>query len=318
MTKRNASIELYRMLMMFCICWLHCVQQGGRFGETRWIYYLMRFSVVGFVFISGYFGINGGGAKLLKLIMTCFWGAVLSVGLRYIVSSDVDWRMFVSDVGYSILHGYWFLWAYIALALIAPILNMATDGDEKSVNARLLPFLILVFGWSYMVQIPVIKEYVPHVTGFGPLSFVSLAAIYVCARIVRMRQYDERMSFGKNMIVIALTIPVCSLGFSHYNSVFSLFLAFAVFCLLKNIKLNNIVGRAVIFMAPSMFSVYILHQCCRGFGFVKFGMSLSDRVSGCAAIQAFLAAIVVFVTCTAIDILFRRCAVRLLGMLRRS
>ncbi len=169
-----------------------------------------------------------------------------------------------------------------------------------------------------MVQIPVIKEYVPHAAGFGPLSFVSLAAIYVCARIVRIRKYDERMSFGKNLIVIALTIPACCLGFSHYNSLFSLFLAFAVFCLLKNIKINDCVGHVVIFLTPSMFSVYILHQCYRGFGFVKFGMSLSDMTSCCAAIQTFFAAIIVFAMCTAIDILFRRCVVRLLGTVRRS
>ena len=86
---------------------------------------------------------------------------------------------------------------------------------------------------------------------------------------------------------------------------------------LKNIKLNDCVGRAVTFLAPSMFSVYILHQCWRGLGFVKFGMSLSDMTSGCAAIQTFLAAVVVFVTCIAIDIMFRRCVVMLLGTVRR-
>ena len=83
---RNPSIEFCRCLFMFGICWLHCCQQGGRQSETMHIYYLMRPCVVGFIFITGWFGIRFNFSKIIRLILISFVGAISSIGIKYLVN----------------------------------------------------------------------------------------------------------------------------------------------------------------------------------------------------------------------------------------
>lgn len=263
--------------------------------------------MVGFVFVSGYFGINFAWRKAFKLVGVCFWGALLSVLLKCIVTgSSVDgYKVFV-DVMYSVINGYWFVWAYIALMLISPILNAAAEGEGGFVNRRIIPFLVLVYGWSYVAQLPHVKNYIPMYSGSGQLSVLTLAAIYVCARIVRMRNYDECISKKMAIVLAVVTIPVCCLGFSHYHSPFSFVLVLCFFGLFKKISIPMLLQRCLLFVTPSLLSVYILHQCLRGFNFVTWGMNVADKVASRIEVCTLVAAIVVFVSCIVIDLLARR------------
>ena len=109
--QRNASLELFRIVMMLGICWLHCSQQGGLFQETRWIYRDMRPCVVGFVFLTGYFGMSFKLSKAFKLTGVCLWCALISVLLRNIAVGSALGMSVVWDVGSSFVKGYWFFWA---------------------------------------------------------------------------------------------------------------------------------------------------------------------------------------------------------------
>ena len=66
--KRNASIEFYRCLCMAGVVLLHALTQGGYAEGHRGLDNLMVPSVVGFVFISGYFGIKFKFISVLKLL----------------------------------------------------------------------------------------------------------------------------------------------------------------------------------------------------------------------------------------------------------
>ena len=66
--KRDASIELFRCLCMFGVCLLHALDQGGYADPHRGLDNLMAPSVVGFIFISGWFGVKLKLRSLAKLI----------------------------------------------------------------------------------------------------------------------------------------------------------------------------------------------------------------------------------------------------------
>lgn len=66
MSKRNPAIELYRIFMMFCICYLHTFCQGPY--QNIWQSSLLSFAVPGFMLISGWFGIRFSVSKVVRLV----------------------------------------------------------------------------------------------------------------------------------------------------------------------------------------------------------------------------------------------------------
>lgn len=65
MKKRNASIEFYRCLLMFGICFLHSVTVGGY--SNRYVVNCFMPCVTAFVFITGYFGADFSVQRILRL-----------------------------------------------------------------------------------------------------------------------------------------------------------------------------------------------------------------------------------------------------------
>ncbi len=63
--KRNSAIEIYRVVLMLGIVALHEYSYVGM--GHNWVPRLLTSCVVGFVFISGYYGVKLSLAKLAKL-----------------------------------------------------------------------------------------------------------------------------------------------------------------------------------------------------------------------------------------------------------
>lgn len=125
--KRDASIELYRCLCMFAVVLLHALDQGGYAECHRGLDNLMMPGVVGFVFISGWFGIRFKWSSVLKL---------LGIGFGCWLTLTVVTRNFTSSFGVG---GYWwFLWMYLALMALAPLVepfvNEINGGGGKSLK----------------------------------------------------------------------------------------------------------------------------------------------------------------------------------------
>lgn len=305
--RRDVNIELLRIMLMFGIIWLHCCQQGGRFEESKNICYLMRPCVVCFVFLSGWFAIRGNFIrKFLRLIFLGFICAFFSVLINKIYSAgSINTWIVLKDSYMSLVKGYWFLWAYIGLMALAPILNSAVEGEEKSVNTRVAPLLIMIFIGAFLSHIPVIKNYIPQSAGITSLSCLMMSAVYVVARVIQLRGY-ERYLYCKWFLILALiSIISCYLGFSHYASPFGMIVAVFLFAIVRKIQIPKMFHGVIIFIAPSMFAVYLIHQAVHGFSFVREGMQIAATFSSSAILQTFIASVFVFITCLLVDLLRR-------------
>lgn len=121
MKQRDIAIELYRVMLMFGICLLHAI---GQSAEPRaWMQNILASCVVGFVFISGWFGIKFTWMKLAKL-----YGIGLYCALVYGLMAcwgESNWLIAAPKLAwFKLTHGFWFLHAYALMMALTPLANL--------------------------------------------------------------------------------------------------------------------------------------------------------------------------------------------------
>lgn len=191
--KRNPAIELYRIVLMFCIVWLHSIQQGGYC--RRGIDNILATSLSGFVFISGYCGIHFTWRKALKLLLTGVYCSIIICALWQIVGGcGIVSFLKRLPTCVSYLKYCWFLWAYLMLMALAPMVDPLV---EKIRSTRrfdsVVPLFLMVYVWSYSAKIPYLKEFVPQPDAVSSTPIIFLA-IYLMARICAVCEIETKLS----------------------------------------------------------------------------------------------------------------------------
>lgn len=248
MMNRNMGLECYRCLLMLGIVMIHA--SGHCHYQQRWGTVFFDWCVAGFVFISGYFGIKFRPSKIISLVGIGLFCSFSSGAL-----SGAGWKSML--IGSN---GFWFLWAYIVLMMLAPLIDAALERRRLSELIRILsPIGILVGVWMFLLCVPVVREYLPKPRGLEGLTFISLVPSYIAARLYRMFELHRYIS--KCFVLIAT--PICLFmfvcGFWWYWWVPALLVAVITFRSFSDLKIPNFLGRVAVFLAPSMFSVYMLH-----------------------------------------------------------
>jgi surface polysaccharide O-acyltransferase-like enzyme len=205
---------------------------------------------------------------------------------------------------YKIAIGQWFLNAYVVVMCFAPILNLAI---ERMTIKELYPLVLLVFGWSFATTLP-ISGLIPLSSGVTAYSFLTLLGVYVVARFVK-RLHNERGRFFEivsNKMVMLLILGVClvmvAIGLGDYNSPFAVAVAASVFFLFKNCNISTWLGKVCAWLAPSMFSVYLIHSHGYAWGYFKMieDYLLANFVS--MSIVYVLTALIIFIVCLLADL----------------
>ena len=282
---RDNQIEVFRCLMMLGICLLHAITQGGH--VVRWADNALHTCVVGFVVISGWFGIKFGWRKVFRIVALTAWCALVVSTLFLFHDQDPSWNVWWRRVMYS-FKSWWFVWAYVFLMMMAPLVNRAVAclGDDLKTNLDvLIPFVALVFGWGYLTMLPGVMDYVPSTAGLTAYSGITLLGVYVVVRVVRAQGLLERISQRTWLLVAAAMLVITTAGLYKYNSPFSLVQALAWFALVKSVRIPRWVSGAAAFLAPSMFAVYMYHSSGDGLSFLK-------TVEGCLIDEMGLNAVV--------------------------
>lgn len=271
---RDSRIELYRCLCMFGVVLLHALDQGGYADAHRGLDNLMTPSVVGFIFISGWFGIRFKLKSAAKLIWIGLASAVMITFAYHVLwCGELNLVAFLRYV-WCYTQYAWFLWMYLALMIIAPLLEplFAENAHRGGVIRKLLPFWIMIFGWSYAAtKLPGLKAITPSVIGFHPFGVLTFVGVYTVARVIS-REAVEKWSTWWIACAAVVSGGACWVGFMHYNSPFALIFAGSMFLLVKRIEnFNSILHlisqplkKLVLFISPSMFSVYLLHNNTAG------------------------------------------------------
>lgn len=127
---------------------------------------------------------------------------------------------------------------------------------------------MLFFGWAYLYGMGHTKALVFEAEGLATHSPFTLGGIYLTARCFRMEGWEDKLKSRWLMLAFLSCLPFALIGMANYNSPFAFIMAAALFLLFKrHVKAGNWVG----WLAPSMFSVYMLHS-------TKFGLTCMIRL----------------------------------------
>lgn len=297
--KRDCSIDAYRVCLMFGICLLHSITQAGH--NVAWAANMLSWCVPGFMFISGWFGIKFSIAKVLKLYGISFYCAIMYASFDMVVSGEGG----VIEKVFNIAISQWFLNAYVVVMCIAPIVNLAVD---RMTVKDMCPLLLCAFGWSFATTLPVVGRYIPAPSGLTAYSFLTLLGVYVVARFVR-RLHESDVRFrefaanGKMLLpIIGICLVLAAVGFGDYNSPFALMLAGGVLLLVNDCRISDRIGKACAWLAPSMFSVYLMHSHGHGWGCLRMIQDGLIDKGVPTGIAYLLTALTVFSVCTVADL----------------
>jgi surface polysaccharide O-acyltransferase-like enzyme len=279
---------------MFGIVIQHVVGQSAyiRHGAD----FLTNWCVCGFVFVSGYFGIKFKPSKFISLVALGVFCAVVS-NMAYGKPPLVA----VKAIRY-----YWYLWAYLFLMLLAPLINSAFEKcDRKAIVTMVLPIVFLIYGWSFAGGVPVVRDWMPICNYLGGCNGVSLVGLYVFTLAYKKLGLKKYCTFRNSLIVLPACILLMLVGFWSFAWIPSFIVTCIAFEYVKKLNLPIWLGKISIFIAPSMFSVYLLHICNCTHLMASFERYCVEKVGMSLCIMFSVTAVLTFAVCLMVDLVRR-------------
>lgn len=273
MKKRSASVELFRCLLMYGICLFHSLGQGPY--NIPMLSNLLKCCVIGFVLISGFYGVRFSWYKLAKLYGVAFLAILLSnVAYCLLNFSPSDFNGALARFNRD-FRACWFLHAYAGLMMITPIINAAFDWACEDLTLKRAwlvfgPFLLFVFGWGFVLAIPHLGDLVPRPAGLGTHTVLTLCGCYVVGRLYRLFDCDQFINGRKMFLILPLLTVICAVGFSSYDSPFSLLLAAIGFKYVKGLHVPDSAASILLWLGSAMFTVYCFHTGMFGQALIPF------------------------------------------------
>jgi len=265
----------------------HGVQLGGvkeitgnfLFGLFYYGFFMLH--VDSFVLISGYFLSAADmttpalAKKTAKLWSVAFF---YSAGIMLLaVSSGLEpfgWKKLLFSFMPFKWNDYWFLNAYIVIFLLHPFINRIIRGLGQKQYQHLLGILLLL-GSIYSVG----KDAFYFGRGFSPAWFLTL---YLTAGYIRRYGLSFRR---RTFFIIYITCGLLNMltlylfskyfgnlgasykgvisggDFLSYNAPLVFLSAVSLFCLLKDVSIENAALKKILhWLVPSVFGVYLIHD----------------------------------------------------------
>lgn len=279
--ERSSNIELLRIIAMFLVLLVHSqfYSLGLPTSENlnssafdtilRIVTQSLSLVCVNvFVLISGWFGITFKWKGVYKLIFQWWFLAILVSVLLVAFGKNLSIVGCIKSI-FSFQY-YWFIYSYLLLYVLSPILNaFIKNAPKRQVEKVLLVFFIyeLLFGW--------IKSYSDFNNGYSCVSFWGL---YLLARYVSVYKplwtkksayFDLGIYFSATLIsalfiVLFLLFDIKGnimekilVRFDSYTSPFTIVAALFLLLAFSKMKFHNkVINR----FAISAFAIYII-QC---------------------------------------------------------
>lgn len=269
--KRSSNIELLRIVAMMMIVLLHAnyYSLGGITLADVKVFDLGVFlkavaeqlCIIGvnvFVLISGWFGIRPSVKGALSLMFQVWFFNLVIAAVMFCLGQPVSWErvldvMFLKDC-------YWFVVAYIALYVLAPVLNAFIEkAPARQYLSVLVAFFCIefMFGWIMKIQAAGFHK------GYSAMSFIGLYLLagYLKRHSAKLVDFSVRKDF---LLYLAWSVVPVALYFlikrpmsiTFYSSPFVI--AASVFFFLAFNRMNFTSG-LVNYLACSAFSIYLIH-----------------------------------------------------------
>lgn len=249
---RNSSIEVLRLLAIFGIVVMHVNGPllSTAFGiNSIWIQIensIFNCGVSVFVLISGYFGINRTGRKILILELSALVYSLVGSFLTFIVCGGGYSQLIKAFLPFS-TNEFWFFTCYLLILLFSPYLNEFVDSSSQRQFEKLLSALCLLF-----VLLPTVLYFHPLESG---KNILNLVFVYLLGGYLRRFKIEDRVSDGLlSLIFLGSFIAIFLLDSILSSLTGSIHIPFARDC-----------SAFVLLEAVSIFLIFKKQYFCSGF-----------------------------------------------------
>lgn len=268
--QRNQGIDLLRLILMFMICILHVLGQGGvlsscEIGTTKYaIFWLLEvfsyYAANSFAFISGYMAKDKPQKyeKIVDMWFQVFFYSFIITLILTIFGFNSNWsiKSIIKSMLPITFNTFWYFTSYFILFLAMPILNkFLFSVDEKTAKKSLIIIVIL------FSIINLLKDPFKLIKGYSAFWLIILYCIGIFAKKIKL--FENK----KNITLIMLWI-ICILGswsafiffkfnkLINYTSPTILLSGIIMVILFSRIKLK---GELVSKVSSFAFGIYLFH-----------------------------------------------------------
>lgn len=327
--ERNTGIEALRMVSMLMVVMLHIMGHGGILsaavpGTLRyaavWLWETAAYCAVDcFALISGYVGAADRKGDiwpgfLILWLRAAFYGLAVTAAFSLFYPDEVsvkDWIAAALPVGHN---QYWYLTAYFALMLFRPALNhVLVTMDSQSLGRMAVGIFI---GFS-VFPLLVGQDLFRMGTGYHSLWFLCL---YLLGGWMKRAELARRGRTGWCLLTYALLTLLTwgwKLGLEFAGQETGLVMSYlsppvllsggALVLAFARMRLPRRLERTVLFLAPSAFSVYLLHDqtLVRKYLIADRMTVLGEGRTWRLLVLIPVAALTIYLLCTAVDLIRR-------------
>jgi surface polysaccharide O-acyltransferase-like enzyme len=278
-SKRNAGIDVLKIICMFFVIWFHYSDHGTTVitaNDTISINWcILSFSrIFGgicnciFVLITGYFQYEKkfNLIRILKLWLEVLFYSVLCGTIAFLIRIEpFSIKSLIKMIFPISFNQYWYFSTYIILMLFSPFINLLIERMNKKQHQFLILYCFLiyslfptlriftwvnieVFFFLYIVAAYIKKYEVASLINTKKLFFLCIMFILleiVSIFVVRMINYY----FNKNA-----PLDYFIWGMSKFPCVIT---SLSIFLFFTKIKIKS--NRIILFISSSVFSVYLIH-----------------------------------------------------------
>ena len=199
--ERNYGIDLLRLVLMYMVCMLHTLGQGGILNasvagtggyKVFWFLEILSYCAVdGFAIISGYMA-NDKPRKYEKLIdmwfQAFFYSFIVTMILTIIGINDTWSKSAIIKSAFPVTFGYfWYFTAFFALFFSIPILNSFLFTIDTNMTKKVFIIIVILFSVLGVLGDPFKSN-----NGYSAIWLMVLYCIGVLAKKIKL--FETRRS----------------------------------------------------------------------------------------------------------------------------
>lgn len=290
--KRNANIELLRIISIFMVTILHATGKSEAVGNyfltgnvnNLVAEFFVSFSIAAvniFMLISGYFLVKSSFkiSRLIELVLQTVFYTVFAflvcLSIGFIQRNSVDTYTLLNVALPIHMNVYWFISVYIALYILSPLISAGVNAMSKK-QFEVLLIILLIYESVFKSVLPVVLTVDAKGYDFLWCLTVFLIGAYIRLYGIKFLSTSSRgmllyiaaslCIFAERTVLLKINASSGRLGtigaVSHdYNHIFVIAAAVGIFtAFLHKKEITGSFEKLILFMSPMTLGVYLIHE----------------------------------------------------------
>lgn len=192
--ERNSGIELFRVLCLVLIFWMHGA--GSYEGDGAGVWTCIFANTIGnigvscFILISGYFGVKWQGKKLIQLDLLLIFYSWIGLALELLWGTQMGGEEMLTYILPVIGKRFWYFTCYFVLVFLSPFINeMIGMMGRLRLKQLIVMMLVLFSGVTTFLFF--------DINGDGGKGIVHMIMMYLIGRYIGLYMQDRKYNTGK-------------------------------------------------------------------------------------------------------------------------